>query len=177
MEEELAAIRRWEGTVRALVDWDPLGARQRREQWRRRAAERLVAGGQGHHRRPGNADPLQRGLSPSHAGPGTRRHRAAPVVSGRLRPVQDRHHQPCVSGSGSHPQSLESRPHSRRLQQRFGRGRGLRNGSLGTGFSDGGFGQSSGQLLRGHGVQAHLRTSTDHRGLSLLTQRGYRGFF
>ena len=31
MEEELAAIRRWEGTVRALVDWDPLGARQRRE--------------------------------------------------------------------------------------------------------------------------------------------------
>ena len=32
MEEELAAIRRWEGTVRALVDWDPLGARQRREQ-------------------------------------------------------------------------------------------------------------------------------------------------
>lgn len=32
MEEELAAIRRWEGTVRALVDWDPDGARQRREQ-------------------------------------------------------------------------------------------------------------------------------------------------
>ena len=32
MEEELAAIRRWEGTVRALVDWDPVGARQRREQ-------------------------------------------------------------------------------------------------------------------------------------------------
>ena len=27
MEEELAAIRRWEGTVRALVDWDPVGAR------------------------------------------------------------------------------------------------------------------------------------------------------
>ena len=32
MEEELAAIRRWEGTVKALVDWDPVGARQRREQ-------------------------------------------------------------------------------------------------------------------------------------------------
>lgn len=31
MEEELAAIRRWEGTVKALVDWDPVGARQRRE--------------------------------------------------------------------------------------------------------------------------------------------------
>ncbi|MXZ35901.1 MAG: amidase, partial [Acidobacteria bacterium] len=29
MEEELAAIRRWEGTVRALVDWDPDGAGQR----------------------------------------------------------------------------------------------------------------------------------------------------
>ena len=32
MEAELAAIRRWEGTVRALVDWEPEGARQRREQ-------------------------------------------------------------------------------------------------------------------------------------------------
>ena len=32
MDQELAAIRRWEGTVRALVDWDPDGARQRREQ-------------------------------------------------------------------------------------------------------------------------------------------------
>ena len=31
MEEELAAIRRWEGTVSALVDWDPVGARQRHE--------------------------------------------------------------------------------------------------------------------------------------------------
>ena len=32
MEEELAAIRRWEGTVEALVDWHPDGASQRREQ-------------------------------------------------------------------------------------------------------------------------------------------------
>ena len=31
MEEELAAIRRWEGKVEALVDWDPAGARQRRQ--------------------------------------------------------------------------------------------------------------------------------------------------
>lgn len=31
MEEELAAIRCWEGTVRALVDWDSDGARQRHE--------------------------------------------------------------------------------------------------------------------------------------------------
>lgn len=31
MEKELAAIRRWEGTVRALVDWDLDGARQRNE--------------------------------------------------------------------------------------------------------------------------------------------------
>ena len=32
MEEELAAIRRWEATVEALVGWDPVGARLRRRQ-------------------------------------------------------------------------------------------------------------------------------------------------
>lgn len=31
MEEELAAIRRWEGTVRALVGWDPVRAQERLE--------------------------------------------------------------------------------------------------------------------------------------------------
>ena len=144
---------------------------------RRRTVERLVAGGQGHHRRPGNADPLQRGLSSGNAGPGTRRCGGAPAVSGRLRPVQDRYHQPGFSGSRSYPQSLEPRAHSRRLQQRLGGGRCLRNGPIGPGFPDSGFGQSSGQLLRGRGVQAHLRPAAGHGRLSLFPQRGYGGFF
>ena len=32
MEKEIAAIERWERSVQALVDWDPVGARRRREQ-------------------------------------------------------------------------------------------------------------------------------------------------
>ena len=135
-----------------------------------RTAPRHPRRRQGHHRRPGAVDPLRNaglpGDRPRRGRPG---HRPPPECGGDL-PGKDGDDPLRQQRPHDHPESLESRAHAGRIEQRLRRRRGGPDVPAGPGHADGGLAPPARRLQRDRRLQGDLRRGEQRGGPAELLE-------